>query len=86
MIAAWHGRDDFVGLFVESGACLNQQDSNGFTPLIKACIKGHHTTAKILLSNSKTNIDIRDREGKTALDWAYSSDNLELKDLFKGSA
>ena len=34
MIAAWHGRDDFVGLFVESGACLNQQDSNGFTPLI----------------------------------------------------
>ena len=86
MIAAWHGRDDFVGLFIESGACLNQQDSNGFTPLIKACIKGHHTTAKILLSNSKTDIDIRDREGKTALDWAYSSDNLELKDLFKGSA
>ena len=86
MIATWHGRDDFVGLFVESGACLNQQDSNGFTPLIKACIKGHHTTAKILLSNSKTDIDIRDREGKTALDWAYSSDNLELKDLFKGNA
>ena len=44
------------------------------------------STAKILLSNSKTDIDIRDREGKTALDWAYTSDNLELKDLFKESA
>ena len=86
MVAAWHGRDDFVRLFIESGACLNQQDSNGFTPLIKACLRGHPSTAKILLSNSKTDIDIRDREGKTALDWAYASDNLELKGLFRESS
>ena len=85
MIAAWHGRDDFVRLFIDAGACLNQQDSNGFTPLIKACHEGHPSTAKILLSKAKTDADIRDREGKTALDWAYLSDNLELKNLFKES-
>lgn len=86
MIAAWHGRDDFVKLFIEAGACLNQQDSNGFTPLIKACYQSHPPTAKILLSNKRTDVDIRDREGKTALDWAYLSDNVELKNLFKEGA
>ncbi len=86
MIAAWHGRDDLVEVLIEAGACLNQQDANGFTPLIKACLKGHPSSAKIILSQDKTDIDIRDREGKTALDWAYASNNLELKNLFKGKS
>ena len=85
MIAAWHGRDDFVRKLIDAGACLNQQDSNGFTPLIKACLRGHPSSAKIILNQNKTDIDIRDREGKTALDWAYASNDLELKNLFKGS-
>lgn len=82
MIAAWHGRDEFVKMLISAGACLNQQDSNGFTPLIKACLRGHPTTAKILLDNKKTDIDIRDRNGKTALDQAYDSGNIEIKKLF----
>ncbi|MBQ3736814.1 MAG: ankyrin repeat domain-containing protein [Candidatus Methanomethylophilaceae archaeon] len=86
MIAAWHGRDDLVEALIEAGACLNQQDANGFTPLIKACLKGHPSSAKIILSQDKTDIDIRDREGKTALDWAYASNDLELKNLFKGKS
>ena len=86
MIAAWHGRDEFIKLFIDAGACLNQQDANGYTPLIKACHENHPSSAKILLSNKKTDMDIRDCEGKTALDWAYSSENLELKNLFKEGA
>lgn len=86
MIAAWHGRDDLVEVLIEAGACLNQQDANGFTPLIKACLRGHPSSAKIILSQEKTDIDIRDRDGKTALDWAYASNDLELKNLFKGKS
>ena len=86
MIAAWHGRDDLVEALIEAGACLNQQDANGFTPLIKACLRGHPSSAKIILSQDKTDIDIRDRDGKTALDWAYASNDLELKNLFKGKS
>ena len=68
MIAAWHGNLDFVKFLVEHGACPNQQDSNGFTPLIKACIRGHDTVAEYLLPHTDTSI--RSHKNKTALDFA----------------
>ncbi|MBQ7190055.1 MAG: ankyrin repeat domain-containing protein [Kiritimatiellae bacterium] len=68
MIAAWHGNLDFVKSLVEHGACTNQQDSNGFTPLIKACIRGHAEVAEYLLPYTDTSI--RSRENKTAWDFA----------------
>jgi len=81
MISAWHGKQDFVQYFYQNGACPNQQDSNGFTALIKACIKKQVSCAKFLypLTDSK----IRSFEGLTALDYAIKSNNTELLNFFK---
>ena len=68
MVAAWHGLTEIVEYLVEEGACLNQQDSNGYTPLIKACIRNNPNVAKILVCGTDTSI--RSRDGKTAQDYA----------------
>ena len=44
--------------------CVNQQDTNGFTALIKACIKGWHDIALLLAKD--TDITIRSHENKGA--------------------
>lgn len=81
MIAAWHGRLEMVKFLVEQGACCNQQDSNGFTPLIKACIKNHPEVAIYLFD--KTDRNIHDRYNyKTAKDYALQIDSVDLKYKF----
>ena len=82
MIAAWHGRYDVVTYLVDEGACCNQQDSNGYTPLIKACIRNKLDVAKYLFD--KTDKAIRSRkEYMTAKDYAQKTKNTELISLFK---
>jgi len=81
MISAWHGKQDFVQYFYQNGACPNQQDSNGFTALIKACIKKQVSCAKFLYP--LTDPKIRSFEGLTALDYAIKSNNTELLNFFK---
>lgn len=81
MIAAWHGRLDIVKYLVEQGACCNQQDFNGFTPLIKACIRKHPEV--ILYLFNKTDRNIHDRYNyKTAKDYAVQIDNVDVKCKF----
>lgn len=81
MIAAWHGKQDFVQYFCQNGACANQQDSNGFTALIKACIKKQVSCVRFLypLTDSR----IRSFEGLTAKDYVIKSHNSELLNIFK---
>jgi ankyrin repeat protein len=81
MIAAWHGKQDFVQYFCQNGACANQQDSNGFTALIKACIKKQVSCVRFLypLTDSR----IRSFEGLTAKDYVIKSHNTELLNIFK---
>ena len=81
MIAAWHGRLDIVKYLVEQGACCNQQDFNGFTPLIKACIRKHPEVIRYLFD--KTDRNIHDRYNyKTAKDYALQIDNVDVKCKF----
>jgi len=71
MIAAWHGRKDFVDRLCEQkDICLNQQDSNGFTALIKAAVKKNEYIYK-KLSELGADTKIRDRKGHTA-DWWWN--------------
>lgn len=81
MISAWHGKQDFVQYFCQNEACTNQQDSNGFTALIKACIKKQVSCAKFLYP--LTDPRIRSFEGLTALDYAIKCNNTELLNIFK---
>lgn len=77
MIASWHGFDDIVDILLRNLVCCNQQDSNGFTALIKACIKGHEKIIKKLIN--KTDIDIKSKDQYTALDYLSKEHN----DLYK---
>ena len=81
MIAAWHGLKDIVEYLIQQGACLNQQDSNGYTPLIKSCINKHPDTARILVSG--TDKSIRCKKGKTAQD--YARGKKEFEEIFSES-
>jgi ankyrin repeat protein/transcriptional regulator with XRE-family HTH domain len=81
MISAWHGKQDFVQYFYQNGSCPNQQDSNGFTALIKACIKKQVSCAKFLYP--LTDPKIRSFEGLTALDYSGKSNNTELLNIFQ---
>ncbi len=68
MIAAWHGREDFLKeLLKDSRTSINQQDANGFTALHKACLNGM-LRCRDLLKESGADTRIVDRDGKTAND------------------
>lgn len=67
MIACWHGDEEIVKILCEQPKiCLNQQDSNGYTALIKAAIKKHKVIYDYLLSQNKIDPLIRDRKNHDA--------------------
>lgn len=73
MIASWHGRIELVKYLVEQGACCNQQDFNGYTPLIKACLRKQPDVALYLFDKTDRNIHCR-YEYKTAKEFAIQMD------------
>jgi ankyrin repeat protein/transcriptional regulator with XRE-family HTH domain len=84
MVAAWSGFTKVVEYLLSQGACRNQQDSNGYTPLIKACINHHYEIVKLLIE--KTDINIRSRDNKKAIDYIKpsKSNNAKIISLFEG--
>ena len=84
MVCAWHGFYEGAKFLVEQGACINQQDSRaGYTALIKACFHGHLDVAALLID--KTDINIRSRENKKAIEYIKPNkkNSFELYNLFK---
>jgi len=78
LIAAWDGSLSIIQWITEHKGIqmsLNQSDNNGFTPLIKASIKGHHHIVKYLIQN-KVDPFIRDRNAMSALDYAVENKHL----------
>lgn len=65
MVCAWGGFRKGVEYLLEQGACLNQQDSNGYTALIKACIQMQYEIAKLLIN---TDLNIRSRKNMKAVE------------------
>ena len=68
MVAAWHGQEAIVkALCSDERTSINQQDANGFTALMKACMRGKVGCKDALL---KANADqkIVDINGMTAKD------------------
>ncbi|MEF1292199.1 ankyrin repeat domain-containing protein, partial [Vibrio sp. M260118] len=64
--------------------CTNQQDNNGYTPLMKACIK--HDIKMVRMLIEKTDLMIRCRNNKTAVDYldANNPKSSDIFELFKG--
>ena len=68
MVAAYHGREEFVkALCKDKRTSINQQDSNGFTALIKASIKQNKNCCRILLQ-AGADTKIVDNDDLTAMD------------------
>lgn len=89
MIACWCGKKKFAETLCRlEGISLNQQDSNGYTALIKCAVQRHNRkkTGQKYSSNEylyKYLIDrgadtlIRDRNNRTAEDWWNMADELD---------
>ena len=68
MVAAYHGREAMVKMLCEDERIsINQQDSNGYTALMKACMNGN-TRCRDILQEHNADERIVDINGKTAMD------------------
>lgn len=89
MIAAWHGMTEFVKLLCEDErTSLNQQDANGFSALMKACMNGYFRGNKDIrkvLIDSGADTKIVDMSGRSYIDWMneYRKNGPMLKDYGK---
>ena len=93
MIACYHGKEKFVKLLCEKeGISLNQQDSNGYTALIKCAVQRFNRIKQgkkydlneelyYYLKNDKgADPLIRDRNNHTADDWMKRGDDPSYKE------
>lgn len=68
MVAAWHGRENIVRTLCEDErTSINQQDANGYTALMKACMNGN-TRCRDILIEYHADEKIVDINGLTAMD------------------
>ena len=89
MIAAWHGMTEFVKLLCEDErTSLNQQDANGFSALMKACMNGYFRDGKDIrkvLLEAGADTKLVDMSGRSYIDWMneYRKNGPMLKDYGK---
>jgi len=81
-LAAFSGREDnALILIVAGGAHVDQQDDDGVTPLHEA-VRERHMPAIQVLINAHANPNLRDKWGKTPMDYLYEGE-LDVTDLQK---
>ncbi|MDR0918365.1 MAG: ankyrin repeat domain-containing protein [Oscillospiraceae bacterium] len=81
MVSAWGGWKQGVEYLLEQDVCVNQQDTNGYTALIKACIRGNYEIALLLVPD--TDVNIRSRENKRAEDYITQMNLPYAEELVK---
>lgn len=69
-------RDDssFVAELIAAGADVNAAENDGETALMAAAEHGHITIVKLLLAN-RAQVDMKDKQGRVALQYARSPRN-----------
>ena len=82
-IAAYFGRLDMVETLLDHGAEVDRKSRSRYqtTPLIESTRKGHLAVAKRLLK-AGADVNLGDRHGDHALNWAVSYGHLDLVTLF----
>lgn len=53
-LAVWQNKKEALMALVEAGASVSAQDNDGFFPLHRAAIRGHHEVLAILLEAAQT--------------------------------
>ncbi|KAM0290518.1 hypothetical protein ACHAO9_004876 [Fusarium lateritium] len=75
--ATRHGKWESVASLIEIGADCTAKGFNGRTPLHWACINGHETTVKSILSKKMGEIDVAAKDGCTALLFASGAKDVD---------
>ena len=77
--AAFYGHDTVIPLLLEADAQIDAQDDCGYTPLIRASMRGEEAAVRELLKGNP-NLDLK-AFGKTALDYARQRKHQSIVDL-----
>jgi len=78
MNAAYHGRDAILRVLIAAWAGLEAEDSTAdqMNSLQLAAVNGHASACRILIEESAS-ISAKDKNGKTALDWAKKDNRVQ---------
>lgn len=86
MFAASRDHEDLVRLLLERGANPDAQESTkGWTALIWAAKEGRHASIRLLLAMG-ADPSRKDREGRTAADWARDRGDDDIPRLLSGGS
>ena len=80
--AAIYGQVDLIKEYVNQGKDMDIQDDFGATLLHYSLQSGHSEISKFLVI-SEANVNIRDKEGLTPLDWAHWMNQVETAKLIR---
>jgi len=83
MVCAWGGFRPGLEYLLEQDICVNQQDTNGFTALIKACLRDHLELALLLVQRPDVDVAIRSHENKQAVDYIKRLNDPLAKQLIE---
>lgn len=83
ILAAYHGQKDTVQKLIQLGADPCARDNRGSTALMGATFKGELSIAKLLLDQSCSKVDDRNRQGQTAAMYAALAGNTQLVDMLR---
>lgn len=80
-IAAQRGHEQILRVLLQRGNMdVNQQDSDGRTPLLHAVMQNHEPVVRLLLTQG-TQIGILDCDGRSGIHWAVLRRNLSILQL-----
>ena len=83
-LAAYNGYENITNILVSAGAQLDAQTEYlGRTALMWACVRGHTQIVEILTTNG-ANLNMKDKDGFTALGLAKKSANADIETLLRG--
>ena len=77
-VACKKGLTEITKLLVEHNASVNLQDQSGLTPLHVSILNKHVKIVEILIHSKKCNLNLKNRNGKTAQTLALESNELEI--------
>lgn len=78
--SCYKGNIEIAKLLLEHKATINAQNEQGTTPLIFA-VQGNNVSLVSLLVTSGANKEMKEKSGRTAMDYAKEKQNQEILDI-----
>jgi ankyrin repeat protein len=80
LAAALQEDEETVGRLLNAGACVDLADETGLNPLMAAAMQGNIRMVRAFVGGV-TSINATDRSGRTALDYAVTSQKMDVVEL-----